>query len=227
MRWEAPRRRGMDRAMTTVPAIAAPLGWFALFWLAQVATPGPNFVRISHTALAASRAAAFATACGTAIGNGIWCLVAALGAAALVGDGLVGQLVRGLGALYLATFGARLLTGAVRRRGVSAAPPAWLPDRAGAAAVRLGLVTALTNPQAIIFFATILLATLPASRPVLLVAALVVVPAVTLLWYAVVIGLLSAPRPRGAYERVRPLVDAGFGFVLLATALRLARQAVG
>lgn len=213
--------------MSTALAMAAPLGWFALFWLAQVATPGPNFVRITHTALAASRSAAFATACGTAIGNSIWCAVAALGAAALIGDGLVGQLVRGLGALYLATFGARLLIGAARLRTASAAAPAWLPDRAGMAAVRLGLVTALTNPQAIIFFATILLATLPARQPLLLFAALIVVPAVTLLWYGVVIGLLSAPRPRRAYEQVRPLVDAAFGAILLATALRLAGQAVG
>lgn len=213
--------------MSTASALAAPLGWFALFWLAQVATPGPNFVRISHTALAASRSAAFATACGTAIGNSIWCAVAALGAAALVGDGVIGQLVRGLGALYLAAFGARLLIGAARPRAAAAAVPAWLPDRAGAAAVRLGLVTSLTNPQAIIFFATILLATLPARQPWLLLAALIIVPAVTLLWYAVVIGLLSAPRPRRAYERVRPLVDAGFGLILLATALRLARQAIG
>lgn len=216
-----------DRGMSTATALLTPLGWFALFWLAQVATPGPNFVRITHTALAGSRSAAFATAFGTAIGNSIWCAVAALGAAALVGDGLVGQLVRGLGALYLATFGARLVIGAVRYRTAAAAAPAWLPDRAGMAAVRLGLVTSLTNPQAIIFFATILLATLPARPPLLLLAALIIVPAVTLLWYAVVIGLLSAPRPRRVYERVRPLVDAAFGAILLATALRLAGQAFG
>ena len=212
--------------MSTASAMAAPLGWFALFWLAQVATPGPNFVRITHTALAASRSAAFATACGTAIGNSIWCAVAALGAAALVGESLIGQVVRGLGALYLATFGARLLIGAARQRTALTEPHTWLPDRASMAAVRLGLGTSLTNPQAIIFFATILLATLPARQPSLLLAALIIVPAVTLLWYGVVIGLLSVPRPRRAYERIRPLVDAAFGLILLTTALRLAGQAV-
>ena len=213
--------------MSSAPTLLAPLGWFALFWLAQVATPGPNFVRITHTALAASRSAAFATACGSAIGNSFWCAVAAFGAAALVGDGLIGQLVRTAGALYLALFGARLLIGALRPRSGPAAPAGWLPDRAGVAAVRLGLVTSLTNPQAIIFFATILLATFPAGQPMLLIAALAIVPAVTLLWYGVVIGLLSASRPRRAYERARPLVDAVFGMVLLVTALRLAAQAVG
>lgn len=212
--------------MSTALSIAAPLGSFALFWLAQVATPGPNFVRISHTALTTSRSAAFATACGTAIGNSIWCAVASVGAATLVGDGLIGQLLRGCGALYLATFGARLLVGALRRRTAVPLPPGWLPDRAGVAAVRAGLVTALTNPQAVIFFATIFLATLSPDRAWVLFGAIVVVAGVTLLWYAVVISLLSAPRPRRTYERVRPLVDAAFGCMLILTALRLARAAL-
>ena len=212
--------------MSTAFSIVAPLGSFALFWLAQVATPGPNFVRISHTALAVSRSAAFATACGTAIGNSIWCAVAAAGAAALVGDGLIGQLLRAFGALYLAAFGARLLIGARRQRGAADPVPTQLADRAGVAAIRAGLVTALTNPQAIIFFATIFLATFPAHQIWLLAMAIVVVAAVTLLWYAVVIGLLSAPGPRRAYERVRPLVDAAFGCLLMFTALRLASAAL-
>lgn len=226
MRWVSGLVASHVRRMSTTLSVIAPLGSFAFFWLAQVATPGPNFVRISHTALAVSRSAAFATACGTAIGNSIWCAVAAIGAAALIGDGLIGQLLRGFGALYLAAFGAHLLIGATRLRPAASQAPMQPTTAGGLAAIRAGLVTALTNPQAIIFFATIFLATFPARQAWLLATAVVVVAAVTLLWYAVVIGLLSAPTPRRAYERVRPFVDAAFGCLLMSTALRLANAAL-
>lgn len=201
----------------------SPLATLAVLWLAQVATPGPNFVRISHAALAVSRRAALSTATGTAIGNSIWCAVAVGGATALASEGWLGQAIRILGTGYLAWIGAKLLLQSLGPRSASTRPAAQeVRVRSGRAAVQAGLVTSLTNPQAALFFATYFVAAMPrTAAPWLFAAAVAVVGLVTILWYVFVVGVLAAPKAREFYLRLRPMIDAVFGLLILTMAWRL------
>jgi threonine/homoserine/homoserine lactone efflux protein len=191
---------------------------FAGLWFAQVAVPGPNFVRVSQAALERSRATAMKTAAGTAAGNCTWCLASILGASAIAADPMSGRALRVAGALYFAGYGGRLLLRAVRREGgermvspVDAAQAFWA-----------GFLTAIASPQAGIFFATALMAIFP-DGPTQGGAAtvLAVVAGVTLGWYAIVTAILAAPSSRVRYQRFRPVFEAVFGVVLLAASTRL------
>lgn len=196
---------------------------FAGLWAAQVILPGPNFVRVSSAAFAGSASLAFVTSLGTATGNSIWCLVAALGAAAVMEVPLLAAALNLLGAAYFATYACRLLKGAFARRAVAAVPVEGL---AYGRAYLAGTMTALANPQAALFFATAIAAIFPAVTPLVTASAVVTVGAVNCLWYALVVTLLAAPRSRAMYMRFRPSLEFGFAIILMAAAVRLTATAM-
>lgn len=197
----------------------SPVVLFAAIWVAQVAIPGPNFVRVSTVALNGSRKSAVITSAGTATGNALWCLVAALGLAGAEQAPFLFAMMRGAGAAYFAWYGVILLSRAIRPR------PILLVSGVRNDAGRLyasGVVTALASPQAVIFFATALTATFGTLDPGTILSAVLVVAGVNLAWYAVVIGVLSSPGPKAAFLKARPLIETFLGVALLYAAVRLA-----
>ncbi|EIZ77148.1 lysine exporter (LYSE/YGGA) [Novosphingobium sp. Rr 2-17] len=190
---------------------------FAGLWAANVALPGPNFVRVSSAAFTGSARLAIVTSFGTATGNAIWCLIAALGAAAITQDPVLAKVLRVAGAGYFAWFAIRLLLSAFAKRdmaGVGGTP-------ANGRAFLDGAATALANPQTAIFFATALSSIFVSLSSVTIVAAILTVVIVTSLWYAIVIALISAPGPRAAYLRIRPALECLFAAVLLLASAKL------
>ncbi|HEY0627636.1 MAG TPA: LysE family transporter [Allosphingosinicella sp.] len=196
------------------------LAFFALIWLTQVMTPGPNFVRISHMALTVSRRAAMTTAAGTTAGNCSWCIAAAVGAALLMQDPLTRQALALFGAAYFAWFGTRLLLSAIRGRKALQRAEARAVN--GLTAFRAGYTTAIANPQAILFFVTVFITMFPKLTLDLVGIVLAIVAGVTLGWYAVVTTILTAAPARRIYERARALIDLVFAAVLWTAAIRLA-----
>jgi threonine efflux protein len=134
--------------------------WWAFFllWLVIVPTPGANSLMVTHTALSRPAAHVAFAIVGNVVG------ILALASAALLGWGTLIETfpalriaVHVLGGAYLIYFGSRLLQRAWEQ------PPA---DRASAndhvvarteplKALTLGLVTALSNAQAILFITSI------------------------------------------------------------------------
>jgi threonine efflux protein len=199
-----------------------PFAGFALFWSAQVALPGPNFVRVSTAALMNSRGLAIVTSAGTATGNAAWCLAAALGAALVAQSPVLGEALRLAGALYFAWYGARLIARAFGpARPITANSPLERRRAFGA-----GVTTALANPQTGVFLATTLPAMFPALTPAVILGATLTVALVNFAWYVVVVSLLAAPAPRAAYLRVRPALELAFGGILMIAAAKLVRAAL-
>lgn len=195
------------------------LALFALLWLTQVMTPGPNFVRISHMALTVSRRRAMAAAAGTAAGNCSWCIAAALGAALLMQNPLAKQALNMFGAAYFAWFGTRMLLSGIKKR--QAVQVAEVNLAGNFRAFRAGYATAIANPQAILFFATVLVAILPNLTLVLMGCVLAIVASVTLSWYAFVTTVLTAASARRTYERARALIDICFAALMWMAAIKL------
>ncbi|WP_439576006.1 LysE family transporter [Phreatobacter sp.] len=127
-----------------------------LMWLAIVPTPGANSLLVSHLAVTRpGRDVAFALA-GNLAGVAALALLALLGWAALL-QALpwMRAAVVVFGALYLIVFGLRLLLRSLKG-GPQQAPPAAASGAAGAGRMAaLGLATALSNAQAIIFITSI------------------------------------------------------------------------
>lgn len=202
--------------MTHASTLAA-LGTFALLWWAQVAVPGPNFVRITNAALSGSRRAAMSTAAGVATGNALWCLIALSGAAIFQERPELRQVIAAGGAAYFAWLGLRMLHRALTARPlvvdhcVSADGTFWQ-----------GFATASLNPQSLVYFTAAIVGGFHDLRLGLGAVLIAIVLGVTLVWYEVITRLLDSASAHDAFRRLRPMIEAIFGVLLLAGAVKLA-----
>lgn len=196
-------------------------------WMVTVVSPGPNFLATTQTALAGSRRAALLVVLGIGLGTTVWCV------ASLLGLGLLFEraawlylLVKLCGGLYLAFLGLRILLAARRQAVQPQAAPALRVS--GWRAVRLGLLTDLSNPKAAAFFASLFAVTVPPEAPLWFdgaIVALVVAQAVA--WYCLVACFMAAPPVAALYRRAQRAILAlmGAAFIALGARLAVAREA--
>lgn len=186
-----------------------------------IMSPGPNFVAVTHRAVTASRSEVLALVLGVACVSALWA------AAAVFGLGLLFSLfpwlfwsVKLLGAAYLIWFGIQL----VRRSGRA------LPEKTGpitrstvARAFRDGTVTNLSNPKAMIFYASVFSAAVPAGASSATLAVVVLMVAViATCWYGGLALFLSGTHAATAYRKGRSLIECTCGAFLVVFGLRQA-----
>jgi len=179
-------------------------------------TPGPDTAIVLRAAASGPRAGA-ATALGVIGGLFVWGVAAAFGLGALLAASPTAYLVlKWVGAAYLVFVGIRMI-----------ARPRTLFDStsgAGAGSLRRGFFTNVLNPKVGVFYATFLPQFVPAGAPVaaFCLALAGVHAALTLIWFAALIGLAA---PLGRWLR-RPSVvrnmDRTTGGVFVAFGLKLA-----
>ncbi len=187
-------------------------------------SPGPDFAIVTRNAMISGRRAGMACGVGIAVGVFAWAEVTALGIAGLLAASAVAfTAVKLVGATYLVLLGIRALLAA--RRGeydnVQHIPGAHATGVL--AAFRQGLVTNLLNPKVAVFFVALLPQFLPTSATAadhLLLA--VVAAGVTLTWFTVLAGVVSALRRLLTATRVRRAIDAVMGTLLVGLGIRLA-----
>jgi threonine/homoserine/homoserine lactone efflux protein len=186
---------------------------FLLVAVVVIVTPGQDTALTIRNTLAGGRRGGVRTAAGVAAGQAIWVVASSAGLAALlVASEPAFVALRLAGAAYLVWLGARSLWAAVRgRRGEHRATVRRAP-------FRQGLLSNLGNPKMAVFF-TSLLPQFAHSFPSLLAHGFVFC-GLTLAWLCVVARLGSALRR----PRVRRVVDAVTGAVLVALGLRLAGE---
>jgi len=186
---------------------------FLLVALVVIVTPGQDTALTIRNTLLGGRRDGVLTAVGVATGQGVWALAAAAGLAALlVASEPAFVALRVVGAAYLAWLGARSLIAALRgRRHETRAAARRAP-------YRQGVLSNLGNPKMAVFF-TSLLPQFASSFPSLLAHGCVFC-ALTLAWLCVVARIGQALRR----PRLRRVVDAATGAVLVALGLRLATE---
>ncbi|WP_300300649.1 LysE family transporter [Ferrovibrio sp.] len=193
------------------------------------ASPGPSFVLVARTAIAAGRPAGLAAAFGMGIGGAVFAGLALLGLIALLAQ--VGWLYLGLkvaGGLYLCWLAARLWRGAKQPLAVAAdGATDGATGRGILRAFSVGLLTQLSNPKTAVVYAGIFAALLPAAPPPWL--AILLPPAVFLVecgWYALVAIAFSAGRPRALYLNAKHWIDRAAGGVMALLGIRLVIEGV-
>jgi threonine/homoserine/homoserine lactone efflux protein len=187
-------------------------------------SPGPDFAIVTRNAMISGRRAGMACGLGIAVGVFAWAVVTALGVAGLLAASAVAfTAVKLVGAGYLVFLGVRALL-AARRGDYDAAQHIPGTRAAGAlAAFRQGLVTNLLNPKVAVFFVALLPQFLPTSATAVDHLMLAVVAAgVTLTWFTVLAGVVSALRRLLTTNRVRRAIDAVMGTLLVGLGIRLA-----
>jgi threonine/homoserine/homoserine lactone efflux protein len=187
--------------------------------LLVIVTPGQDTALTLGNALSGGRRAGISTAAGVATGQATWTLATSAGLAALlVASEPAFLALRLLGSCYLVYLGVQALLRARRGATVHLRRGSLSP----AVAYRRGLVSNLGNPKVAVFFTSLLpqFAPHPLSFATLAVLGLVFCT-LTFAWltlYSVVVDRVGASR------RVRRVLEAATGAVLVATGVRLATE---
>jgi threonine efflux protein len=206
--------------METFAVLIAVFGVF----IPALILPGPDFVAVVRASMTRGTTAGLLTTIGVSAGLGFYATLSLLGLSAiLVEYQWLTWAVRVLGGAYLIYLGIKLLR---------AKPEAIDLDqpmrKVGKRTILFGFLVTLTNPKAIVLFASVFATAVSASTPVWLMALMIsLVTLSSLLWYACVsLFMSSAPvmrRFQGAkhwIERVAGVCFIGLGGKVLADAGR-------
>jgi threonine/homoserine/homoserine lactone efflux protein len=188
-----------------------------------IVTPGQDTALTIRNTLAGGRRSGVFTALGVATGQATWTLAAAAGIAALLrASEPLFVAVKLLGAAYLIFLGAQTLVGAVRRREGHAAP-LGARRTTPRGSFRQGVISNLGNPKMAVFFTSLLPQFGGTSFAALLGLGLVFC-AMTFVWlsaYGVAVAKAGDVLRR---PRIRRVLDAVTGTVLVAFGVRLATE---
>ena len=202
---------------------SASLGAVAVIWFAACVVPGPDFLLLSRIALRHARRAGLHAAIGITCGIALWGFAGFFGIHALFAAAPWLYLALKLGGgAYLCYLGVRLLLGSFAPATEAAPPPRRLSAGGAFAA---GLATNLANPKAALFTASLFAAAMPAHPTVPLgLAAVGIMAAESVAWYAVVVFALTTPAAAAAFGRARRWIDRIVGAAFIGLGARLALE---
>ncbi|APV49902.1 hypothetical protein BWI17_09530 [Betaproteobacteria bacterium GR16-43] len=190
-------------------------------WLLAVVSPGPAFLVLSQLAAGRSRAAALGAALGIALGAALFATLTLWGLAVVVTQiAWLGTALRLAGAVYLVYLGLALFQSS------SAETPAAPQSHRGGAdfvdGLRIGSLTAITNPKAIAFFLSLFAVAVPPSLTVSGKLALLAAGfSIEIGWYVAVALVLSTGRLRAVYARARKGIERFLGAALVLLGVRM------
>jgi threonine/homoserine/homoserine lactone efflux protein len=183
----------------------------------SVASPGPNFVIVTSTAVT-SRRAGVATGLGLAAASGTWAWIAIAGLSLIVTHvAWIGTALRVAGAAYLIWLGTKMILTARQPLQTSArsAPSGWT-------AAKKGYVVSMTNPKAVAFYGSIFALMVPAHAPAWFNAAVIAISAVvSCVWYCSMAVLASHPAVHQLLMRRKSVLDTALGILLVGLGGRM------
>lgn len=185
-----------------------------------VVSPGPSFVMVARTAVAASRREALGAALGMGAGGVVFASAALAGLqAVLAAVPALYVALKLVGGLYLGYLGVQIIRGARRPLSLGTTPAG--KGRA-TRSVLLGFATQLSNPKTAIVYASVFAAFMPATASAVFTGALLVlVFCVEAGWYGLVALLLSAEGPQRTYLAYKTTLDRMAGAVMCGLGLKL------
>jgi threonine efflux protein len=196
----------------------------ALVHLLALASPGPDFLFVSQTAVSRSRAQALAGVIGIVLGIALWAALALLGLHVLLERmAWLRRTVEIAGGAYLLWMGIQLLRAAWRRADTSATGKAQVQATAWRSLCG-GLLTNLSNPKAVVYFASVFSVLVGPEVTATTRAQLwLLVTVESFAWFALVATCFAMPPIRRAYLRMARRIDglAGCVFVLFGLQLML------
>jgi threonine/homoserine/homoserine lactone efflux protein len=200
---------------------------FLALSIVVILLPGPDTAVVTRNALRDGLRASIATSIGVVAGLFVWTLAASVGVAALLrASAPAFTALKIAGACYLAYLGARTLWDALRNRSSHGRVEAGVRRTPWHVSLRQGLISDLGNPKIAIFFTSFLPQFVPAGGPtfVWLEALGLVFCAITLAWLAVYSLLVARTGDLLRHGRIRRVLDAATGVVLIGLGGRIALE---
>ena len=180
---------------------------FAIFIPALI-LPGPDFVAVVRSSMTYGTRAGLLTTLGVSMGLCLYATLSLLGLSAiLVQYHWLTWAVRLLGGAYLIWLGIKLLRAKPQDVDLD---PAGRP--AGKRAILFGFLVTLTNPKAIVLFASVFATAVTASTPHWLMGVMIaLVTASSLLWYSCVSLFMSSGPVMRRFQRARHWIERAAG----------------
>jgi threonine efflux protein len=190
----------MDHALVLI-------GVFAIFIPALI-LPGPDFVAVVRSSMTHGTRAGLLTTLGVSMGLCLYATLSLLGLSAiLVKYQWLTWAVRVLGGAYLVYLGIRLLR--ARPQDIALDPSSRPP---GKRAILFGFLVTLTNPKAIVLFASVFATAVTAATPVWLMGVMIaLVTASSLVWYSCVSLFMSSGPVMRRFQRARHWIERAAG----------------
>jgi threonine efflux protein len=188
------------------------VGVFAVF-IPALMLPGPDFVAVVRSSMTHGTRAGLLTTFGVSAGLSLYATLSLLGLSAiLVEYQWLSWAVRVLGGSYLVYLGIRFLR---------AKPQAIEVDRgevergqrpSGNRAILFGFLVTLTNPKAIVLFASVFATAVTSATPVWLMGLMIaLVAASSLTWYAIVSIFMSSRPVMSRFQRASHRIERAAG----------------
>lgn len=194
-------------------AIIVLISVFAVF-IPALMLPGPDFIAVVRSSMAKGTAAGLLTTCGVTMGLGLYATLSLLGLSAiLIEYQWLTWAVRVLGGCYLIFLGIRLLLAKPETIEIS--------EDAGQKrgnSILFGFLVTLTNPKAIVLFASVFATSVTAETPFWLMAVMIaLVMLSTLTWYSIVSVFMSSAPVMTRFRNARHWIErvAGVCFVTI------------
>ncbi len=186
---------------------------FAVF-IPALLLPGPDFVAVVRSAMTSGTRAGLLTTTGVTIGLATYASLSLLGLSALLVEyQWLTWAVRLLGGAYLVYLGVRLLRAKPEAIVVDTAAP--VPS--GGRALLFGFLVTLTNPKAIVLFASVFATAVTAATPAWLLALMIaLVAASAFLWYAMVSLFMSSAPVVRRFEGAKHWIERTAGGCFVA-----------
>lgn len=183
----------------------------------SVASPGPNFLIVTSTAMA-SRYTGVMTSLGLAAASGTWALVAIAGLSLIVTHvAWITAAIRLAGALYLIWLGIKMI-----RTARQPLPVVAVAASSGWAAAKKGYLVSMTNPKAIAFYGSIFAVMVPAHASAWFDITVVVLSiGISGAWYGSMALLASHPTVRQTLLRRKAALETSAGLLLIALGGRM------
>jgi len=184
---------------------------FAVFIPALI-LPGPDFVAVVRSSMTHGTRAGLLTTLGVSLGLCLYATLSLLGLSAiLVKYQWLTWTVRVLGGCYLIFLGIKLLR---------AKPQAIELDEAtrpaGKRAILFGFLVTLTNPKAIVLFASVFATAVTASTPLWLMGIMIaLVTASSLTWYSCVSLFMSSGPVMRRFQKARHWIERAAGICFI------------
>jgi RhtB (resistance to homoserine/threonine) family protein len=203
-----------------VPEALAFLGVCALV----ICTPGPDTALTIRNSIVGGRRGGVLTAAGVAAGQLVWTVAASVGIAGLLQASQPAfTALKIVGAAYLAFLGVQSILAALRGHG-NEERQMRPPERRPWSAIRQGFISNLANPKMAAFFLSLLpqFITDPSGGFAALLPLGAVFCLMTFGWLSIYAVVLDRVGPVLQRARVRRILDAMTGTVLVAFGIRLA-----
>ena len=197
-----------------------PLISIALIHFFALISPGPDFFFVTQSAIRQSRSHALFAALGIALSILVWSICAISGLHFLFQKmAWLQQVLMILGGLYLLYLGYQLLKSAFNKQPVTSTP-AVLPatsQKSHSKILLQGFFTNMANPKALVYFSSVFSIGISAEASIFEQGSLLALVFIeSLIWFAAVALVFSAPKMSRYYQKFSKKIDGITGGIFIS-----------